>query len=209
MRADATSGPSSGPSIFALPGRLGDVEALPRAEWPSARRFREYYAPPCGSRVDAAAGIPVVLLGAAAEMPASSRWTDEAFAARDSPYAVTLDNVELAKTETRAAGEAKSVPLAAFVRHYRDGAAASESDGGGGGGESGGGGGGGRGGRRGGGGEGGLSLYCVSSLPRPLRHDVWLPPPLACGSGTQRLAEAILWFSSGGAQPAAHADGDS
>ncbi|EOD36884.1 hypothetical protein EMIHUDRAFT_201165 [Emiliania huxleyi CCMP1516] len=146
MPADATSGPS----IFALPGRLGDVEALPRAEWPSARRFREYYAPPCGSRVDAAAGIPVVLLGAAAEMPASSRWTDEAFAARDSPYAVTLDNVELAKTETRAAGEAK-----------------------------------------------------------PLRHDVWLPPPLACGSGTQRLAEAILWFSSGGAQPVAHADGDS
>ena len=185
--------PSGGaPSIFELPGRLGDVEQLAAPDWPSPALFRDEHAP-CrhgdhllarqrGEPPWLPAGRPVVLLGAAAAMPAYERWRDDA-RLRGSYGAAILDNVELAKTETRAAGEIKGVRLDAFLRHYGRGEA-------------------------GGADRGAFELYSVASLPTRMRADVLLPTPLSAGGYTRRLVEALLWFSSGGTASVVHADAE-
>jgi hypothetical protein len=196
------------PSIFDLPGRIGAVEALEPAHWPSPRHFREEYAP-CRREDRALArdasssplppedGRPLILLGAAAAMPAYERWRTDEQLSRGAYGAAVLDNVELAKAETRAAGEIKGLRLDAFLRHYRR-SSPSAAEGGSGGGAT----------------DDAppsavlkpapsacaacFDLYAVASLPSPMRADVLLPPQLnGCGA-TSSLAEALLWFSAGG-----------
>ena len=99
--------PAAKPSIWELPGRLGEVEAFEPSRWPTPQNFYKTM------------GTPKVFRGMAALMPALRNWTDAAFAADGGAYReATLDNVELAKRETRAAGELKDVALDRFVRQY-------------------------------------------------------------------------------------------
>ena len=99
--------PAAKPSIWELPGRLGEVEAFEPSRWPTPQNFYKTM------------GTPKVFRGMAALMPALRNWTDAAFATEGGAYReATLDNVELAKRETRAAGELKDVALDRFVRQY-------------------------------------------------------------------------------------------
>jgi lysine-specific demethylase 8 len=49
--------------------------------------------------------------------------------------------------------------------------------------------------------------YVVTSIPREMRDDVLVLSCLTCGGATNRLADAIMWFSSGGTKSVLHYDG--
>eukprot|EP00057_Strongylocentrotus_purpuratus_P003898 XP_003727613.1 PREDICTED: putative lysine-specific demethylase JMJD5 isoform X1 [Strongylocentrotus purpuratus] len=48
--------------------------------------------------------------------------------------------------------------------------------------------------------------YMVDSLPEFLRGDVIVPPPLVCDEILQRIADVVMWFSSGGTKSLLHND---
>ncbi|XP_065837982.1 tRNA wybutosine-synthesizing protein 5-like isoform X2 [Oscarella lobularis] len=49
-------------------------------------------------------------------------------------------------------------------------------------------------------------LYMVYSVPKALRSDVHLPPPLRCGGYEDKLADTVMWFSNGGTKTVLHID---
>ncbi|XP_030842973.1 uncharacterized protein LOC100889833 [Strongylocentrotus purpuratus] len=52
------------------------------------------------------------------------------------------------------------------------------------------------------------NAYIVSQLPDPMSKEVSVPPFMTCGTFSQRLLEANLWFSSGGTKSLLHRDAD-
>ncbi|XP_071511858.1 bifunctional peptidase and arginyl-hydroxylase JMJD5-like [Diadema antillarum] len=52
------------------------------------------------------------------------------------------------------------------------------------------------------------NAYVVSQLPDPMSTEVSVPPFMTCGTFSQRLLEANLWFSSGGTKSLLHRDAD-
>ncbi|XP_041480491.1 uncharacterized protein LOC121427978 [Lytechinus variegatus] len=51
-------------------------------------------------------------------------------------------------------------------------------------------------------------VYIVSQLPDPMSKEVLVPPFMTCGTFSQRLLEANLWFSNGGTKSLLHRDAD-
>lgn len=51
-------------------------------------------------------------------------------------------------------------------------------------------------------------IYMVSSVPEFIRKDIVLPPPLLCRDITEAdmIADAVMWFSSGGTKSVLHLD---
>ncbi|XP_041480490.1 uncharacterized protein LOC121427977 [Lytechinus variegatus] len=52
------------------------------------------------------------------------------------------------------------------------------------------------------------NAYIVSQLPDPMSKEVSVPPFMTCGTFSQRLLEANLWFSNGGTKSLLHRDAD-
>ena len=52
------------------------------------------------------------------------------------------------------------------------------------------------------------NAYIVSQLPDLMSKEVSVPPFMTCGTFSQRLLEANLWFSSGGTKSLLHRDAD-
>ncbi|XP_041462941.1 bifunctional peptidase and arginyl-hydroxylase JMJD5-like [Lytechinus variegatus] len=48
--------------------------------------------------------------------------------------------------------------------------------------------------------------YMVDTLPKFLRKDVVIPPPLVCDEILQRISDVVMWFSSGGTKSHLHND---
>ncbi|XP_071503904.1 bifunctional peptidase and arginyl-hydroxylase JMJD5-like [Diadema antillarum] len=48
--------------------------------------------------------------------------------------------------------------------------------------------------------------YMVDGVPKFLRDDVVVPPPLVCDDILERIVDAVMWFSSGGTKSVLHND---
>ena len=52
------------------------------------------------------------------------------------------------------------------------------------------------------------NAYVVSQLPDPMSKEVSVPPFMTCGTFSQRILEANLWFSNGDTKSLLHRDAD-